>query len=341
MIVYQATNGTFSPRATLTGIATSYISENLIPNTTYRYFVVASNPFGEATSNTVSTTTAVLPLVLPSTPVLRVTNISTNTITLQWTKSNNASSIIVYQATNDAFSPRATLTGVATSYIAKNLIPNTTYRYFVVASNPFGEATSNTVSTKTLKVVIKPVAPEFSVNSPNTYSVVLAWTEASTNVSGFHIWRRSNSHEAYILVASVNGKATSYTDTVNPGHTYYYMVSAYNSAGQSFSDSKSIFVGQNYFPMKTTNSLVDVNSRPSISQSQSVESAETKSISLFGFVKSIVADALSNKLISVNEVISYQKFVSNGSTVYTINIPCAFSGDPSIDIKISFQIKRG
>ncbi|WP_456398534.1 fibronectin type III domain-containing protein, partial [Mesoaciditoga sp.] len=280
-------------------------------------------------------------LPTPSTPVLRATSISTDTITLQWTQSDHASSITIYQATSDVFSPKVTLTGIATSYIVKNLIPNTVYKYFVVASNPFGKATSDIISAKTLKVVIKPAAPEFFVNSPNTYSVVLTWTEASTNVAGFHIWRRSNSHESYILVASVNGSSASYRDIVEPGHTYSYMVSAYNSAGQSFSNSKSIFVGQDYFPMKTTNSLVDVNSKPSISQSKSVKSAETKSISLFGFVKSAVAGVLSNKLISVNEVISYQKSVSNGATIYTINIPCAFSGDPSIDIKISFQIKNG
>ncbi len=338
--ICQATTGIFSPKATLTGVATSYIVNNLVSNTAYRYFVVAFNPSGEATSNTVATTTRALPSLLPSTPTLNVTSISTDTITLQWTESSHASSVTIYQATAGTFSPKATLTGVATSYIVNNLVSNTAYKYFIVASNPFGKATSNKVEATTMKIVVKPIAPELSVNSPDTYSAVLTWSEVSTNVSGFHIWRRTSSNEAYTLVKTADKSAKTYTDTVNPGHNYSYLVSAYNPTGQSFSRSASVFVGQNYFPMKVSNSFAVVNAQP-FASSQSVKPSDVHTVSLLNLIENVKSSGLSAELIPTNEMIAYQKVTSNGTTTYTVNIPCAFAGQPNVDLALTFINENG
>ncbi len=332
--VYSATSNKFSQIASLSPNATSYMANNLKPSTTYKFFVVATNPSGKATSNTVTATTQSLP---PSTPILSVGSVSTNTITLKWTQSKNSNLITIYQATSVNFSSIATLTGIATSYKVNDLKAFTTYKFFVVASNETGRATSNTVVATTLKIVIKPNPPKIFVNSPNTYSTLLTWSESSTNVVGFHIWRRSNSNEAYTLIASVSENKNSYTDIVNPGHTYSYMVSAYNSAGQSFSKSVSIFVGQNYFPMKTTSSLVTVNAQPSV-QPQSTKVLGSNSYSLLNFIKTFKAAASSVQLIPTNEVITYQKLTSNGTTTYTVNISYAFAGQPNVELHLSFLV---
>ena len=335
--VYSATSNEFSQIASLSSDATSYVANGLTPSTRYKFFVVATNPSGRATSNTVVATTQNL---LPSTPTLSIESVSTNTIALKWTYSQNATAITIYRATSINFSSLVTLSGTATAYDVKGLKSSTTYKFFVVASNEYGCATSNTVIATTLKVVIKPIPPTVSLNSPNTYSVVLKWAESSTSVLGFHIWRRSNSNEAYTLISSLGADENSYTDIVNPGHTYSYMVSAYNSAGQSFSKSKSIFVGQNYFPMKTANSFAVVNVSPSV-RSQKSKAFESKSYSLLNFIKTFKANGSTSSLIPVNEVITYKKSTSNGTTTYTVNVSYAFAGQSNVELHLSFLVENG
>ena len=337
--VYSATSTQFSKIATLSPDATTYTAKGLKPSTTYKFQVVGVNPAGRATSNVATAITKGLPIIIPSAPLLSVANISTDTIALQWTKSDNASFITLYQATNETFSPSSTLTGVATSYIAKNLAPDTVYSFFIVASNSNARATSNTVVATTMKIIVKPSAPELSVNSPNTYSAVLTWTESSTEVSGFHIWRRERSNEAFILIKTVSKNVKTYTDIVKPGYTYSYMISTYNSAGQSFSKSRSVFVGQNYFPMKTSNSLITVNVQPSV-LSQSVNSTDS-SLSLLDFIQGVDSEELGDMLIPVDEMVSYQKSSSDGTTTYTVNVPCAFFGELNVDLDLNFIYESG
>ena len=348
IILYSATaiSNQFRPIVTLPGTRISYSVSELKPATLYKFFIVASNPSGSATSNTVTATTQSIPTppkpVLPSTPILSVTSISTDSISLGWTKSTNASKIDVYSATSSQFSQITSLSSNATSYKVNGLRSSTTYKFFVVASNPSGSATSNTVTATTSKVVVKPLPPSLSVNSPNTYSAVLAWTESSTNVVGFHVWRRSNSNENYTLITSVNGNVNSYTDIVNPGHDYSYLVSAYNTAGQSFSKSASVFVGQNYFPMKNSNSLATVNAQPAVNTS-SLKTLGSNTISLLKAVgrDEISGTSASSSLIPVNEILTYQKSTSSGTTTYTVNVPGAFANQPDVNIALTFVIKNG
>ena len=76
-----------------------------------------------------------------------------------------------------------------------------------------------------------PAAPTTLTASAGNTQVALSWG-ASANASGYHVKRGQASGGPYTLLA--DSATTSYTDSaVSSGTTYYYVVSAYNSAGES------------------------------------------------------------------------------------------------------------
>lgn len=76
-----------------------------------------------------------------------------------------------------------------------------------------------------------PAAPASLKASAGNAQVALSWS-ASANATGYRVQRGLASGGPYALLASTS--TASYTDTsVSSGSTYYYVVSAYNSAGES------------------------------------------------------------------------------------------------------------
>lgn len=68
----------------------------------------------------------------------------------------------------------------------------------------------------------------------STTQINLAWTDNSSNETGFHIERSYPTASAFSTIASVGAGVTSYSDTsVLEGRTYYYRVRAYNADGYS------------------------------------------------------------------------------------------------------------
>jgi Abnormal spindle-like microcephaly-assoc'd, ASPM-SPD-2-Hydin len=65
-----------------------------------------------------------------------------------------------------------------------------------------------------------------------SYSVNLSWN-ASTDVSGYNVYRSTSSNGTYAKINSALDPSTAYTDSgVTGGATYYYEATAVNSSGQ-------------------------------------------------------------------------------------------------------------
>jgi hypothetical protein len=87
-------------------------------------------------------------------------------------------------------------------------------------------------------VPLTPPAPSGLGATPGVSQVGLTWT-AATGATGYNIKRATTSGGPYAVIGTTAG-ATSYTDsTATNGTTYYYVVSANNTAGES-SDSNQI-----------------------------------------------------------------------------------------------------
>jgi fibronectin type 3 domain-containing protein len=70
-------------------------------------------------------------------------------------------------------------------------------------------------------------APQPSVNS---HVVDLSWTASTSTVAGYYIYRGTTSGGPYTRLNSTLATATTYSDTtVQPGNTYYYVVTSVDS----------------------------------------------------------------------------------------------------------------
>jgi len=88
-------------------------------------------------------------------------------------------------------------------------------------------------------------------------SVIVSWSSA-TGATGYKIYRSSSASGTYSIVGDV--PATSYTDTrLNANTTYYYKVSAYNSAGESAQSSYALATTPTIQPRKFTAQNIATN----------------------------------------------------------------------------------
>ncbi|PUZ23164.1 hypothetical protein DCC81_22465 [Chitinophaga parva] len=80
-----------------------------------------------------------------------------------------------------------------------------------------------------------PAAPSGLTVTVNNYSKLnLAWTDNSTNETGFEIYRSTSSGGTYAIVATVAPGVKTYTDTLlNASTAYYYKIRAIGQYGES------------------------------------------------------------------------------------------------------------
>lgn len=205
--------------------------------TTYYYRVYAFNTVGDSIdpSNTLIITAGV-----PTAPTeLSAVSVSPSQVDLTWTdNSDNENSFRIERATAVDFStgfvsfnsPAGT-----TSYSDATVAGNTLYYYRVFAVNGAGDSPeSNIVSLTTIEDL--PLAPtDLSATAFNAGQVDLAWTDNSTNESGFRIERATDAdftigRTIFTTVSDIE----SYSDvTASPATTYYYRVFATNVTGSS------------------------------------------------------------------------------------------------------------
>jgi len=181
---------------------------------------------------------------VPSGPAnLRVTPGNT-TATLSWTASASGSptSYTIYRGTKsdgEATTPVATTNGTTTTFADTGLRNGTTYFYNVAANNSVGVSPdSNEVTVTPAATTGIPAAPTGLAASAGNGSVGLTWN-ASTGATSYSIYR-GTAPGAEGVTAVGTATANSFTDTgLTNGTTYYYKVTASNTAGTSASSNEA------------------------------------------------------------------------------------------------------
>jgi fibronectin type 3 domain-containing protein len=77
--------------------------------------------------------------------------------------------------------------------------------------------------------------------APHSHSVDLKWRASASRVIGYNVYRSDKAEGPFTKLSSSPIQATDYKDgTVQPGHTYFYKVTAVDSQGHESAFSTQI-----------------------------------------------------------------------------------------------------
>ena len=154
---------------------------------------------------------------------------------LSWSASSGATSYNVKRSTTNGGPYTTIASPTTTSYTDTGVTNGTTYYYVVSAVNAAGESANSSQVSATPQLVVPPPPTNVTATAGNG-QVGLSWS-ASSGATSYNVKRSTTSGGPYTTIASPT--TTSYTDTgVTNGTTYYYVVSAVNTAGQSANSSQ-------------------------------------------------------------------------------------------------------
>jgi fibronectin type 3 domain-containing protein len=210
----------------------SYIDTALSNGTAYYYVVSAVNSVGESANSAQVSATPVAPAMAPAAPTNPAATAGNAQVSFSWTASSGATSYHVKRATISGGPYTQVAAPSSVSYTDTSLSNGTTYYYVVSAVNSAGESPNSAqVSATPIAPVTVPAAPGNLAATAGNAQISLSWT-ASSGATSYHVKRATTSGGPYTQVAAPS--SASYTDTsLSNGTTYYYVVSAVNSAGES------------------------------------------------------------------------------------------------------------
>jgi hypothetical protein len=214
---------------------TTFTDTGLVDGTQYYYRLKTFNTGGFSTySNERSAITT-----LNSPTGFSATTVSSSQISLTWTDNSSSESgyKIERSPVDDQHFTQIAVTGPnITSYNDTGLSEATQYYYRVRAYNAL--ATSAYSSEKNATTLFNiPAAPSnLTITSISSGTVNLAWTDNSSDESGFKIQRKQGATGTYAQIGTVGTNVTTYSDsdsTLLDGTQYYYQVWATDPAGDS------------------------------------------------------------------------------------------------------------
>jgi fibronectin type 3 domain-containing protein len=211
----------------------SYIDADLTPYTTHFYKVSAYNKHGESALSDYVSATATL---IPAPTNVRVTEVKSSSINIEWDSVQNATGYKVYRTTSetDEFTLVNTL-ATSTDWTNFGLDVETTYYYRVKAYNSSSESDFSNIVSATTSMAVPAVPSNVNAVAESTSSITVSW-DSVPNAEGYKVYRSKNTYGTYTLIETT--EETSFTDTALEENTiYYYKITAYNAGGESTQSS--------------------------------------------------------------------------------------------------------
>src|SRR6202142_3591389 len=221
--------------------SSGYTDSTVTNGTTYYYVVQTLTAAGSSAFSPEVSATPGVTGVSPAAPTNLTATPGNAVVTLTWTASAGATGYNVKRATTSG-GPYSQLAAPSSSgYTDSTVINGVTYYYVVSALTAAGEsANSAQVSATPNAPSMAPAAPTNLTATPGNAVVTLAWT-ASAGATGYNVKRATTSGGPYTQLAAPS--SNGYTDSsVTNGTTYYYVVSATNSTGESANSAQVVAV---------------------------------------------------------------------------------------------------
>jgi fibronectin type 3 domain-containing protein len=216
--------------------AASDTDTGLTNGTKYFYVVSAYNSAGQSANSAEVNATPVPPA--PSAPMGLAATAANVQVSLTWAATSGASSYHVKRSTTSGAETQLAAP-TSNSYTDTGLTNGTKYYYVVSAVNSGGEsANSSEVSATPSAPLTAPATPTGLQATGGNAQVSLSWN-ASTGAASYNV-KRSTTNGGPYNTAVASPTVTNYADTtVTNGTTYYYVVSAVNTAGQSANSAQA------------------------------------------------------------------------------------------------------
>src|SRR6267154_3323234 len=217
----------------IAGTSSTSFSDTGVTNGTQYFYVVSSyNSAGQSANSTEASAAPSATVTIPSTPSGLQAAAGNAQVSLTWNASGGATSYNLKRATT-AGGPYATIgSSTISSFMNTGLTNGARYFYVVSALNSAGEsANSVEVNATPTAPVTPPAAPTGLQATTGNAQVSLNWS-ASAGATSYYVKRGTTGGGPYSQVAAPT--VTSFTDAgLTDGVTYYYVVSALNTAGES------------------------------------------------------------------------------------------------------------
>ena len=210
----------------------SYVDNSVTNGTKYFYVVSAVDAAGQSGNSAEASATPTAPTQVPAVPTGLVAAAGNGQVSLLWTPSSGATSYKVKRSTSNGGPYTQISEPTSAAFTDSGLTNGTTYYYVVSAVNSAGEsANSSQVNAAPAVPVQIPAEPVAVVATAGNAQAVLTWT-ASSGATSYHVKRGTTSGGPYAQVGAP--ASASYTDSgLTNGTTYYYVVSALDSVGES------------------------------------------------------------------------------------------------------------
>jgi fibronectin type 3 domain-containing protein len=217
--------------------ATSYPDNNVANGTKYYYVVSAYNSYGPSANSAEVNATPVAPPP-PSAPTGLVATAGNAQVMLTWNASTSAASYNVKRTTTSGTGYQTVGSPTTTSFTDPGLTNGTTYYYVVTAVDSAGESgPSSQVSATPAAPAQPPPAPTALTATAGNAQVNLTWNPSS-GATSYHVKRSTTNGSGYAQVGAPT--TTSFNDPgLTNGTTYYYVVTALNSAGESANSNQA------------------------------------------------------------------------------------------------------
>jgi cellulose 1,4-beta-cellobiosidase len=220
---------------------TTYADTSLTNGTAYYYVVTGVNATGESGNSNQATATPAAAPTAPAPPLNLTATGGNQQVSLTWTASTGATSYNVKRAATNGGPYATVVSPTGTNYTDTAVTNGTTYYYVVTAVSANGEsANSDQASATPSATPSGPAAPAAPANLTATggnQQVSLFWT-GSSGATSYNIKRGTANAGSYTTVGTLSG--TSYMDSgLTNGTTYYYVVTAVNTGGQSVNSNQA------------------------------------------------------------------------------------------------------
>jgi len=230
-IYWSTTTGVTTANGTkITGAANPYTLTGLTNGTTYYFVVTAVNSKGESAVSTEASCTPALPV-----PTGVSAAAGNDQVTVAWPAVTGATSYNIYWSTTTGVTTAngTKITGAASPYTLTGRTNGTTYYFVITELNSDRESAPSTEVSATPSLTPPPVTPTGVTAATGDLQATISWTLVPDTTS-YNIYWSTTTGVTTANGTKIAGATAPYIQTgLTNGITYYYVVTAVNSYGES------------------------------------------------------------------------------------------------------------